>query len=324
MILPTMASPDMHPAHESACPSGWQRILVVIDPTASRQPALDKAARIATLTGGTLELYACDDQYLVPPGWAETAEQSHAYRELVRARVLSDLEALAQPLRDQGLTVATQYEWHAPLEEGVGRHAIRSGADLVVKETHHHSLMYEAQLSRTDWNLIRQVPVPLLLVRPARWPTSPRIAAAVDPLHPADRPVALDEQLSATGRQLADLLQGTLQLMHVVQPPPHLPGEYVTREHRDAASAQAHQAIEPLALQANAPVLYEQGQICDGLLRLAKAQAIDILLMGATARPRSTHAIAGGTAARILERTDCDLLVMKPPGFISPLLVTFD
>jgi hypothetical protein len=36
------------------------------------------------------------------------------------------------------------------------------------------------------------------------------------------------------------------------------------------------------------------------------------------------HSAASGTAAQILERIRCDLLIVKPPGFISPLLVTDD
>jgi universal stress protein E len=64
------------------------------------------------------------------------------------------------------------------------------------------------------------------------------------------------------------------------------------------------------------------GDPCEGLLRLARVGTPDILVMGAAARPRSVHSPVGGTAARMLERMNCDLLVLKPPGFVSPLLVT--
>jgi hypothetical protein len=33
---------------------------------------------------------------------------------------------------------------------------------------------------------------------------------------------------------------------------------------------------------------------------------------------------ASGTAAQILESLTCDLLVVRPPGYVSPLLVTED
>jgi nucleotide-binding universal stress UspA family protein len=49
-----------------------------------------------------------------------------------------------------------------------------------------------------------------------------------------------------------------------------------------------------------------------------------MLVMGVAARSRFTHVGPAGTAAQILERLDCDLLVVKPAGFVSPLLVTED
>jgi hypothetical protein len=64
--------------------------------------------------------------------------------------------------------------------------------------------------------------------------------------------------------------------------------------------------------------------VVEGLARLAAAHAPDILLIGAVARPRSIHANAGGTAARVLEAIAGDMLVLKPSGFVSPLLTTVD
>jgi universal stress protein E len=64
--------------------------------------------------------------------------------------------------------------------------------------------------------------------------------------------------------------------------------------------------------------------VTDGLVRLVEEHAPDVLVMGAVARPRWVHSAASGTAAQVLGRIGCDLLVVKPPGFVSPLLVTED
>jgi nucleotide-binding universal stress UspA family protein len=61
--------------------------------------------------------------------------------------------------------------------------------------------------------------------------------------------------------------------------------------------------------------------VADGLEHLAREQAPDVLVVGAVARSTGGR---GGTAAHILEHVDCDLLVLKPEGFVSPLLVTAD
>jgi universal stress protein E len=86
--------------------------------------------------------------------------------------------------------------------------------------------------------------------------------------------------------------------------------------------AQARHVVEQLAQGAAAAVHLVEGTAIEGLRQLAAEHHPDILVMGTVARPRSAHAAAGGTAARVLEQIDCDLLVVKPPGFVSPLLVT--
>lgn len=298
-----------------------RRILVVIDPTAQEQPALEKAVRIATRCGSSLELYICDVQQQLPESWAGGARFDD-YRELRRQQLVDELAVLAGPLRERGLAVETVCEWHAPLEQGLGEHAIRTQPDLVVKDTHRHMPLARAPLSHTDWNLVRMVPMPLLLVRARPWAGVVRIAAAVDPCHPADRPVALDAQIVESSHALARMFDGVMDVFHVLQTPPHLPGDRVSREQVEAAHARARDAVGQLALAESARTQFIEALVPDGLAQLVERHRPDVLAIGAVARPRSVHAAAGGTAARVLERVDCDLLVLKPPGFVSPLLVT--
>ena len=111
------------------------------------------------------------------------------------------LEALAAPLLAQGLDVRTDARWDYPLHEAIIRKAVEWGADLVVKDTHHHSVLRRSIFSNTDWNLIRQCPMQLLLVKPRAIGHVPCIVAAVDPLHPRDKAASLDDRIltSANG-----------------------------------------------------------------------------------------------------------------------------
>jgi len=296
-------------------------ILVVVDPTAHEQPALEKATRIASRCGSRLELYVCDVEQQLPESWAGGARFGQ-YRELRRNQLLQELDAIAQPLRARGLAVDVVCEWHAPLEQGIGEHAIRTQPDLVVKETHRHAQPPHANLGSTDWNLIRMVPMPLLLVRARPWPSGVRIAAAVDPCHPADRPVALDAAIVGGSIALGRVLDATPDVFHVLQMPPHLPGDRVSLEELAAAHSRARVAVAQLAHGTDAGMHFIEGTVPEGLEHLAEEHLPDVLVVGTVARPRSIHAAAGGTAARVLERVDCDLLVLKPPGFVSPLLIT--
>lgn len=300
-----------------------QKILVVVDPTANRWPSVEKAASIARGSGAALELYVCDVDQAVPEG-SSSPQGIAEYRARLRTRHLESLELLAAPLREAGLPVTTAAEWHAPLEEGIGHHIIRTRPDLVVKDTHWHASVPRSMLTHTDWNLVRQVPAALLLVRETTWPRRPRVAVAVDPCHPADYPPALDQAMVGIGRRLGEALGGDVELLHVLQNPPHLPGETVSAHERAQAHSRARAAVERLAREAGIDAHYTEGSGLDGLVRLATQREPAVLVMGVAARPRWQHSVGGGTAARVLERTACDLLVVKPPGFVSPLLVTDD
>lgn len=309
----------------TAGPVAVRRILVVVDPTAgASQAAVDKAARIAAACGAALELYICDVEQDIPEGWAGSSRIGE-YREMRRQQFLGELNGMAAQVGRGGLKVSVACEWHAPLEEGIGHHVIRTRPDLVVKGTSRHATASRVALTRTDWNLIRQVPASLLLVGSQPWQAKPRLAVAVDPGSNADHPLHMDETLVEEARELAGILEGTLELFHVLQNPPHLPGEPVSPEEKEDAHAHARQCTNRLARRVEAAaVRIGEGRLVDGLVRLVSEYAPDILVMGAVARPRWVHSAASGTAAQIMERIACDLLVVKPPGFVSPLLVTED
>lgn len=184
--------------------------------------------------------------------------------------------------------------------------------------------MPRAILTRTDSNLIRQVPAPLLLVRETEWPRLSLVAVAVDSCHPADYPPALDQEMTGIGRRLGSALSGKVELLHVLQNPPHLPGETVSAHERAQTHARARAAVGRLAGDSGLAVHFSEGSGLEGLVGLVTQRDPAVLVMGAASRPRWQHSAGGGTAAKVLERTACDLLIVKPPGFVSPLLVTDD
>ena len=76
------------------------------------------------------------------------------------------LEALAEPLRNEGLVVKTTVIYDHPLFAAVIRQVARSGADIVFKDMHHHAAIIGALFAHTDWKFTRTCPVPLWLVKP--------------------------------------------------------------------------------------------------------------------------------------------------------------
>src|SRR5512144_1047775 len=138
-----------------------QRILVVVDPTASFHPAIERAAWLARAVPSVLELFICDYASQLADHRGSNAAAAAEARATLIARHKTRLEQLAGPLAAEGLKVTVDSRWDYPLHDGIVRKALEFGADLVVKDTHFHSVLKRSIFSNTDWSLIRNCPSPL-------------------------------------------------------------------------------------------------------------------------------------------------------------------
>jgi universal stress protein E len=305
----------------------FDSLLVIVDPTQAVPRLLGKVIRLARAFRPRIELFVCDTEESSagllperPAGTAGLAEQ----REQLRQKRLASLELLAAPVRELGHTVSANAIWHAPLHEGIVRHVLQTKPDLVIKESRTHLPMEREFTTHTDWLLVRDCPAPLLLVKRDHWPDHLRLTAAVDPCRPAERPESLDYAILDASGTLARGLGAQREVFHVFEGPAHLPDETVTREATMQAHARAREAMRKLlAGQTGLKHLhYLEGDPVSLVPQHVESGAFDILVMGAASRSRPTDPFVGGTAARVLEAVSCDVLVVKPDGFISPMLTT--
>jgi universal stress protein E len=302
-----------------------KQILVIVDPTASEHPAIAKAALLADKFNARIELFVCDTK-----STREMRLAAHARTrpgEPFPASVKALLETLALPLRRRGLDVTTECGHADVLHVGLIDRTRHTNADLVIKDTHHHSLAQRTFLTNTDWQLIRGCPVPLLLTKNTQWASVPRIFAAVDPGHVNDKPEMLDHWIVEHAVLLAQRLEGELHAVHVYLPmaivsvgtagnPPL--AAVVTPE--DVAIEEAHRRklVEALLSEYQLGperIHLEVGGPAQVLPDAAASLHADVLTMGAIARSGLKRIFIGSTAEDVLERLPCDALIVKPPNF---------
>ncbi|HEY3517870.1 MAG TPA: universal stress protein [Gammaproteobacteria bacterium] len=293
----------------------WENtILVVVDAAAgSRQPALERAAWLAKQSEGRLELFACEWDPDVDAGRAGPSARD----QLLKQRQ-HNLEELAAPLRQQGLSVSVDVVWDHPFDAAIINKAAAHDYWLVAKDTHHHNLAQRTLLTNVDWLLIRKCPVPLLLVKDRKLAAEPVVLAAVDPLNQHDKPAALDERIYTFAAELARTLRGHLHVVHAYGTPlgAELPPgamKLIADEHRAAMKRflDTHAALE------GRPHLYE-GLAHECLQKAAQEHAADVVVMGAVARRGLKRLFIGSTAERVLDRLPCDLVIIKPLEFEVP------
>lgn len=300
-----------------------RQLLVVIDPTQEAQPALEQAAWLARSSGAALELLVCEFEPALEGSLVFDDRQTEQARAALLAHRHARLEALAAPLRAEGLQVQVETRWGKPLHRMILARVEELKPDLLFKAaTHSHGLLERLRLSNTCWQLLRHCPVPLWLVHPGQW-RGQRLCAALDPLHSADKPAHLDHRLIATARELAERLQLDAHYLHCYAPLPRslvFDAELVatydayvergSRQHRQAFE----QLLAPYAIPASHRHL-EQGYPEEVIPRFVRDRQVDLLLMGAVARGHLDNALIGNTAERVLEALECDLLVLRPqPG----------
>ncbi len=308
-----------------------KKIIAVVDPTEKFQPAMHRAAWLARKTGAELELLVCYyNEYLSGDRLFDSPSLEKARAEVI-AREEKQLDALAEPLRAEGISVRTTALWDHPLYEGVVRHSIESGADIVFKDTHHHSLVTRAVLTNTDWNLIRTCPVPLWLVKPRDIAVTPIFVAAIDPMNEHDKPAALDDEILKLGRFLSEKVGGSLHAFHSYDPriavatatanayiPVSLPLDAIERQMHEDHQKRFGEITVFHDIDADKAHL-TSGLTHEELPALAKQIDAGVVVMGAVARNRWKRLFIGATAERTLENLPCDLLIVKPDWFRTPV-----
>lgn len=309
-------------------------ILAVIDPTAPVQPALARAAALAERTGAPLLLLACIfDPYIA----GEQIYPGIDLRKLRRAALdhqLAQLRDLAQPLRERGLKVLCRAVFDHPLHEGIVREALRSKAAFVLKDTHPHSGLNRVLFTNTDWHLMRECPAPLWLVKPHTAVGTGTVLAAVDPLHQNDKPADLDRRIIDVAQELSVLFERRLHVAHVydvVLPGPAAmaplgAGTPITLpQDIEALVQQEHgAALERLTTEVGFPadqVHLRRGEPGAAIPALARELDAAVVVMGAVSRSRLRRVIVGNTAERVLEALPCDVVIVKPRQFLSPVTI---
>lgn len=301
-----------------------RQILVAIKDPGSRSPGLHKAIQLARAFGARLELFHA----LTWPIYATTDEEFDQVRARDEAFALRRLQRLADRLAGRGrarpLRVSVAVRWDHPVYEAIIRRAGTIKADLIVADRHHARHLAPSLLHFNDWELLRQSPVPVLLVKRGARYDHPVVLAAVDPTHSMDKPAQLDGVILDASSAVAAALHGRLHSVHACVPLTGGQRPYQALDTETAATL--NRRTLTLARHRYERLLngYRISKVHRHLLNLPPADAIeavaakthaDIVALGAVSRSGWQRLLIGNTAEELLDPLHSDLLVVKPPHF---------
>lgn len=284
-------------------------MLAIVEPGAESQPALERVKYLAEHLDFELMLIACDySQYLVEGYYFSEAELPALRKEYLDERK-EMLEVLAAPLREAGVTVATEAIWSHPRYRAIADMVETYQPDLLVHHAKRHAALSRVVLTNDDWQLVRHCNVPLLIVKEKPWKPKPVILAGVDPMHGRHKPSGLDHKILDTAQSLADKTGGALYAAHAYGQFP-LSGVY------PADAEKQHQAAfkvltDEYGLPDNRSLLMDEAPEY-AMKKLEEDLDADVVVVGAVSRSILTDVFIGSVTEKVLDFLECDALLLRP------------
>lgn len=306
----------------------FQNILVAVDTHFEEHPALEWGVRLAERNQAKLRII----DVLPELHWYSKLAYSDAeskWRTLAESKQ-KELDALAEPVRKQGLDVTTRVLL-GKTSYSIIHEVLQEGHDLVVRVTKGAHSRRTGFFGTTSMRLLRKCPCAVWLVRTDTKPRFTRVLAAIDPdPHDVTRD-AMNHMIMELGQSVAEYENGRLDVVHAwkVFGAHLLKSRYEPHEFEEMESKVQSGVAEALDHFLSRHGLTHRNErvhlLCDELgaghaiAQLAATEQIDLVVMGTIARTGLQGALMGNTAEQVLDHINCSVLAIKPDTFISPV-----
>ena len=304
----------------------YQKILAIVDPTTEDQKALKRAFELAHKTGASITAFLTIYDF----SYEMTTMLSSDEREAMRQSVINDrtqwLETLLAELDLNELNVDCQVIWHNRPFEQIIEQVLHNGYDIVIKGTHQHDKLKSVIFTPTDWHLLRKCPCPVLLVKEHLWPDNGNIVAALNIGSDEAEHRSLNDKITAEAKQLTQVMKANLHLVNSFPGTPvniaiEIP-EFNASDYNRSMQKHHENSMKEHASAFN--VAAENTHIKEGLPEdviqsVANTLDAELVILGTVGRTGLSAALIGNTAEHVIDRLNCDVLALKPDGYISPL-----
>ena len=294
------------------------KILVVMDPDETQHSALNRIKETPIGQSHFKVVY-----YL---SQTVTLENAHSFLKVLKEKK-NWLANIVQPLVDEGHDIETEVKLFYRLYEAIICSAYEFEADFIFKPLRQHSSLRRALFTSTDWNLIRFCPCPLLLVNGSDTLGGSSVLAAIDLAGRNSAHENLNRIILEHAGLIAELLGSTVHMVNAYSSVSVPTGSVAFP---DPSTYQIIQSKRDLLLERGFSLAAEVGipedkvHLCEGAESLVIsecAQEVDagIIVIGTVARSGMAGLFIGNTAERVVECAECDVFVVKPLGFVSPI-----
>ena len=302
----------------------FSNILVATDTRLNAHPVIDEAAELARLNGASLKLVDVVPEF----SWATrmVVSDHEEIRRLMGQEKQDKLEALAAPLREQGLSINVRVLWGKTSVEII-REVLRGRHDLVMRVAKGHVSQHKGFYGATGRRLLRECPCAVWLVAAAESPAYKHVVACVDTASSHK----LDEELNNKVYELASSLSQQHKARFTLLHAWHLDTETLLSHRMSRINVEKMWIERSESIEGHLDKFLQTrgtGARPDNveLIKLDPSFAIpaytkehnaDLVVMGTVARSGLAGMVIGNTAERILDNLECSVLAVKPDSFVS-------
>jgi nucleotide-binding universal stress UspA family protein len=261
--------------------------------------------------------------------------------EVIERERSQRLDSLAAEIMDEGLVIS-RLVLKGRLDSLVPQLVREDGYDLVILTAEDAG---DRRLSSGERHVVRDCSCPVYLIRPGQetWPTR-RVLAAVDPApmpdtveglradRDGDEPSRrrLNQRILETAAAMTARSEGELHVVHAW----HVPGETLLRgeslvpkkemdDYVEGMEQAARRGLDDLLESTNlgvegAQVHFLKGDPAEVIVRVARANQVDLIVMGTVGRTGIHGLLIGNTAEATLRRVECSVLTLRPEGSGPP------
>ncbi len=319
----------------------FKNILCVVSVDQKDNAALEHAAKLAENNQASLTVVEVIDE--IPPNTKLLDRVLSSYD--LQAKMVDEyrqkLEELVIPWRknvDKQIKVFSGIPFLETIKE-----VLRNDRDLVIKTAESGELL-DRVFGSDDMHLLRKCPCPVWLIKPESPKTYQRILAAVDvsddyPAEELNVKHLVNLQVLEMASSLALFEFAELHIIYVwhaigesamrgafmTKPEDEIVKyvEEVRQQGKHNLNALMDEIIGKLgqnALEYIKPQTHLlKGWPCNEIPVFAKEIKADLVVMGTVARTGISGFFMGNTAETILNKLDCSVLAIKPPGFRTPV-----
>ncbi|MFT6550904.1 MAG: universal stress protein E [Zhongshania marina] len=289
-----------------------KNLIVLADTHGGKNTALKRALQIQSRTGAHITLFGfC----YTSSNNSETSENADKVKALLMEKRAAELNALIADFDASADDITAEVVWSKDIAGELLARRIADSADLIVKSAHKTGSWFHTS---TDWQLIRESKIPLMITAGKTWKKKSRILATIDFASTEKTKQRLNDKIIANAKALVGPLgDNSIHIAFALTAPQALidldliDAKKYLAEKRKSLQAVVDQFCEKHGISKE-NVHIKQGEPERVIPSIANDLKADLTIVGTIGRKGLKGKLIGNTAEGILGRLYTDILTIRP------------